>query len=162
MWGGGSGGGGCLPNGPRSCVGGGPALRLSLGLPVPTHFSTFWAGELCLALGPGEEEEKAWPGGWAVQGRERQTKGPALDQAGPLSDDPQARSWGGLPGPTEGGEGDPWRPRHTEETQTEVGDSGRPREKNRKERWRQVWRLAVGGRNRETEGEGGTRGDMGR
>lgn len=102
---------------------------LSLGPPAPTHFSTFWAGEPCLALGPGEEEEKARPGGWAVQGRERQTKGPALDQAGPLSDDPQACSWGGLPGPTEGGEGDPRRPRHTEETQTEVG--GRQRQTKR-------------------------------
>lgn len=101
---------------------------LILGLPVGAHFSTFWAGETpwLLRAWEGERKSKSW--GWAVQGREPLTKGPALDRAGPLSDDPQAccrccwGGWGGLPARTGGREGNPRRPVPAEETQTEVGD----------------------------------------
>lgn len=144
---------------------------LILGLPVGAHFSTFWAGETPWLLRAWEGERKSKPWGWAVQGREPLTKGPALDRAGPLSDDPQAccrccwGSWGGLPARTGGREGNPRRPVPAEETQTEVGDRQlqiQGGKAPRRKRQRQVWRLAVGGRNSEAEGQGGAWRDPGR
>ena len=112
---------GCLPDGPRGLRGGGPALKFIV-TPYTQGGCTFFH-----IMGRRDvPSSQAWeggressPGGRAVQGRELRTKGLALDQAGPLSDDPQAHAWSRLPGGTGGGEGDPERQAHTE-TQTEV------------------------------------------
>lgn len=116
-----------------------------------------WAGQTCLALRPGKEEEKASPGGRAAQGRELRTKGLALDQAGLLSDDPQAQAWGPLPGRI-GGAGReiprdrraPGRPRQR------LGNGHREMEREEQQKGETE---AVGGRDTGTERRNGTQRD---
>ena len=100
---------GCLLRGtplpPQWCRRGGPdSASLCPGAPgAAAHFSASWAGEMAQLAWAGKKEGKAGPegrcgGGGSVGGGSCEQRGPrALDRAGLLSDDPQARVVGRVP-----------------------------------------------------------------
>lgn len=117
-----------------------------------SHIVVWRDGPACLG-GEGGRESRAWRPmrGWGERRRrELRTKGPrAPDRAGPLSDDPQARAVGRVPGEGGGagrrGDTNP----HGRETQAEGrgGPAEIESEGRAEETGRQAGRLMDGGRN---------------